>query len=149
MSTYGATTQLSNRFNLFVSPGYLIDKEKMVYLKAGYSQVSVQEKRATSVTINANGKSTVLPTTTAGTYDNSTAGGYMIGLGYKQIITEGLYAFGEFNYMGYGTLKQGFTSNGNSASKSGEGFSNASTTNVSTSQNLTSFQILVGIGYAF
>ncbi len=149
MSTSGSSTQLSNRYNLFISPGYLIDKDKLVYLKAGYSQVSEQENRATSVTINAKGKSTTIPTTTAGISDNQTAGGYLIGLGYKQIITGGLYAYVEANYMGYGTLKQGYSSNGNSASKSGEGFSNSSTTNISTSQNLSTYQFLVGLGYSF
>jgi len=30
----GATMQLSNRFNLFVTPGYAIDKDKLVYFKS-------------------------------------------------------------------------------------------------------------------
>jgi outer membrane immunogenic protein len=34
----GASMQLSNRFNLFVTPAYAIDKDKLVYFKAGYSQ---------------------------------------------------------------------------------------------------------------
>jgi len=31
----GASMQLSNRFNLFITPGYAIDKDKLVYVKAG------------------------------------------------------------------------------------------------------------------
>lgn len=38
----GSSMQLSNRFNLFITPGYAIDKDKLVYLKAGYSQVTAQ-----------------------------------------------------------------------------------------------------------
>jgi outer membrane immunogenic protein len=43
----GRTMQLSNRFNLFLTPAYVIDKDKLVYLKAGYSQVSAQYNRPT------------------------------------------------------------------------------------------------------
>jgi hypothetical protein len=149
MTTSGAGTQLSNRFNIFISPGLLIERDKLLYLKLGYSQVNASEKRATSVTITTNGKSTTLPTTTAGSSDNASVGGYLIGLGYRQVIKDGFYVFAEANYMDYGKLKQSYTSNGNSASKTLEGFSNASTTNITTSQNLSTYQFLVGLGYSF
>ena len=149
MVSSGASTQFSNRYNLFISPGYLIETDKLLYLKFGYSQVTQKEKRDTVITINANGKTTSIPTTTAGAIDTSTVGGYLLGLGYKQIISGGLYAFAEANYMAYGTVKQAYTSNGNSASKSGEGFSNDSVTNILSSQNVSTYQFLVGLGYAF
>lgn len=149
MTTDGAKTQLSNRYNIFVSPAYAIDKEKLLYAKAGYSQVNSKGKRPTTVTVSANGKTTTIPTTTAGTYDNTTVGGYLIGIGYRQIITNGLYGFVEANYMGYNSSKHSYSSNGNSASKSGVGFSSSSVTNITASSNLNSYQLLVGVGYAF
>jgi hypothetical protein len=41
-SLNGQTLEASNRFNIFVTPGYEIDKDKMVYLKAGYSSLSLK-----------------------------------------------------------------------------------------------------------
>lgn len=150
MASNGSSLELSNRLNFFVSPGYLIDKDKMLYVKAGYSQVTSKVNHATSINIiSASGKSTTIPTTTAGTSSTSTNGGYLIGLGYKQMIANGFYGFAEANYMGYGTLKNSYSSNGNSASKTGEGFSNSSTTNITGTQNLSSYQLLLGVGYSF
>lgn len=149
MSANGANVQLSNRYNFFISPGYAIDKDKLVYFKAGYSQLKAQEKRSTSVAVGINGRSRTIPTTTAGTTDSETVGGYLIGLGYKQIISDGLYGFIEANYMGYNNLKDSYSSNGNSASKTSEGFSNSSVTNITGKSSLNSYQILVGLGYAF
>ena len=91
--------QLSNRFNLFLTPAYAINKDKLVYIKAGYSQVSTQFNRATSITKTLNGVSTT--TASTGGNQSSNQGGYLFGLGYKQIITSGLYGFVEGNYMGY------------------------------------------------
>jgi len=150
MASNGSSVQLSNRSNFFISPSYVIDKDKLLYLKAGYSQVTSKENLATSVTVvNGSGRSTTIGTTTAGASNSSTVGGYLIGLGYKQMISSGLYGFAEANYMGYGTLKNSYSSNGNSASKTDEGVSNSSVTNITGSQNLNSYQFLVGVGYSF
>jgi len=143
----GDSKNLSNRFNIFITPAYAIDKEKLVYLKAGYSQVSVQYNQSTSVTRTINGKSTKYSTDGGGQSDNSR--GFMVGLGYKQNITGGLYGFAEGNFMGYGTA--GYSVNpvlqpGNTS----RGVTPTGTRNINT--NVTSFnsyQLLVGLGYAF
>jgi hypothetical protein len=101
LTANGASMKLSNRFNLFVTPAYAIDKDKLVYLKAGYSQVGTQYNRQTSSTKTVNGVSTSVATT--GGSQSTNQGGYLVGLGYKQMITSGLYGFVEGNYMGYST----------------------------------------------
>lgn len=134
----GANLKTSNRFNVFVTPGYAIDKDKLVYLKAGYS--SVQEQLQTPTTYSATG----IPAHALGTKfsDNQsqTVSGYIIGLGYKQIITGGLYGFAEGNYMSYG--KATFSQTGSN------GVGNP-TTALSTTSSLNSYQLLVGVGYKF
>ncbi len=149
MTSSGSSLQLSNRFNIFISPGYAIDNDKLVYIKAGYSQVSGKENHATSITVKSNAGSLTLPTTTAGSSTNTTVGGYIIGVGYKQIIKSGLYGFIEGNYMGYSSLGDAYSSNGNSASKTAEGVTNSSATHITGSQNLNTYQLLVGLGYVF
>jgi hypothetical protein len=150
MTANGGSTQLHGRYNYFISPAYAIDNEKLLYLKAGYTQISSKAKRPTSVTTINNGISTTIPTTTAGSYDNSTDGGYMLGIGYRQIITKGLYGFVEANYFSYNTSQtSSYSSIGNSASKSAVGLRNTSATSIIGSHNLNSYQLLVGIGYSF
>ena len=150
MTANGKSVQLHGRYNYFISPAYAIDNEKLLYLKAGYTQISSKVKRATSVTTINNGISTTIPTTTAGSYDNSTDGGYMLGIGYRQILTKGLYGFVEANYFSYNTSQtSSYSSIGNSASKSAVGLRNTSATSIIGSHSLNSYQLLVGIGYSF
>jgi len=143
----GTNLQLSNRFNLFLTPAYAIDKDKLVYLKAGYSQVSAQINRTTTVTrTTANGVSTTSPT--VGGSQSSNQGGYLIGLGYKQIITSGMYGFIEGNYMGYSAPSYSFT--GINGADRVYGASTSSTRTVTNNfASLNSFQALIGLGYAF
>jgi outer membrane immunogenic protein len=138
----GGSMQLSNRFNLFITPAYAIDKDKLVYVKAGYSQVTAQYNRGTSRTRTNNGVSTI----TAGTggSQSSNQGGYLIGLGYKQMFASGLYGFVEGNYMGYSAPSYTFTStNGNDTNPSG------TRTVTASFGSLNSYQALIGLGYAF
>jgi hypothetical protein len=142
----GLSMQLSNRFNLFITPGYAIDKDKLVYAKAGYSQVSSQFTRSTSVTKTLNGVSTTLPT--VGGNQSSNQGGYLIGLGYKQIITSGLYGFIEGNYMGYSAPSYTYTTT-NVADRA-SGYSPVGTRTASVKfASLNTYQMLIGLGYAF
>ena len=143
----GASFQLSNRFNLFITPGYAIDKDKLVYVKAGYSQVTAQYNRATSLTRTDNGVSTTMPST--GGSQSSNQGGYLIGLGYKQIIKSGLYGFLEGNYMGYSAPSHSYTSTADSFNAA-TGVTSVGTRTVTTSfSSLNTYQLLVGLGYAF
>ena len=133
----GASMQLSNRFNLFLTPAYAIDKEKLVYIKAGYSQVNAPDNRPTSITNTLNGVSTT--TARTGGNQSSTQSGYLVGLGYKQMIMSGLYGFVEGNYMGYNAPSYSFTTPTSNATKSA---------NLNFG-SLNTYQLLIGLGYAF
>ena len=143
-----ASVQISNRINLFLTPGYMIDKDKLVYLKAGYSQVTTQFNRNTSVTRTAaNGASVTTPAT--GGSASSIERGFLVGLGYKQIITSGLYGFVEGNYMSYSSTSDSFTTSV-TALNDVHGITSSGTRTVTTNfASLNTYQILVGLGYAF
>lgn len=106
-----------NSYNLFLSPTVVIDKDKAAYFKVGYTGAAIKD--------NADG-STVNYT------------GYSLGLGYKQIISGGLYGFGEVNYANYGDKTQ--TQSGRSGS------TNWSST---VSSGASSMNFMVGVGYRF
>ena len=78
-----ATYNVKNLYSIYLSPGYVIDKDRLAYLKVGY----------TGATIGLNGP----------TLAYSTVGltGYNLGLGYKQMVTQSLYVLGEFNYASF------------------------------------------------
>ena len=142
-----ASMQLSNRFNLFLTPAYAIDKDKLVYLKAGYSQVTAQFNRHTSATKTLNGVSTT--TAAGGGSHSSNQGGYLVGLGYKQMIASGLYGFVEGNYMGYSAPSYSYTST-TRALDTLHGIGSTGTRTVTANfASLSSFQALIGLGYAF
>lgn len=93
-------------YNIFISPSIAIDNNKLIYAKLGYTGATFREG--------------------SGFLDLN---GYSIGLGYKQVISGGLYGFGEVNYASYAN-----------ADISGRptGSASANVTNV-----------LVGLGYQF
>jgi outer membrane immunogenic protein len=93
-------------YNVFISPAIVIDKDKLAYAKVGY----------TGANVNSDGSNTSL-------------NGYSLGLGYKQIISGGLYGFGEVNYASYANASVGGGATG------------------SISANATN--VLVGLGYKF
>ena len=126
----GASVQVNNRFNIFLAPGYELDKDKLVYAKAGYSSVSTKSYSPTSYTAPGQSSSSWAQTT-----QSKTSGGYVLGLGYKQFITGGLYGMTEFNYMSY--------------SKSTYSSTDSSGYTTTANPSLSSFQFLVGLGYKF
>lgn len=132
-SVTGNQLQTSNRFNIFVTPGYAIDKDKLVYLKAGYSSVSLKTTGITGCNPSSNCTGGV-------NFSNpsNTLSGYVLGLGYKQIITGGFYGFAEANYMSYSK-----TSFNSVNQKAGSDYT------FSTNPSLSSYQALVGVGYKF
>ena len=140
----GAKLKASNRLNIFITPGYEIDKDKLVYLKAGYSSIKVDATAPTSVTSNGTTAPISDPNNGFGaafSNPSQTLNGYIIGVGYKQIINKGLYAFGEANYMSYN--KSNF--NSSLTIPNSGGVSVTSTSN----SGLNSYQFLVGVGYRF
>ena len=85
-STGPGTYNVANVYGFTLQPGYAIDKDKLVYAKVGYS----------GATANTN----------SDTFGTASSGlsGYALGLGYKQVITTGLYGFVEFNYAKYNNV---------------------------------------------
>ena len=138
-SINGNQLTTSSRFNMFLSPGYAIDKEKLIYLKVGYSSVSLKQafpNQSAEIDFNTPFHNTSYSVPFSS--QTSTLSGYIVGLGYKQMIAAGFYGFAEANYMGYGqkTYTSSFVSNG-------------ATFTSSNSPNLSSYQALFGIGYKF
>jgi outer membrane immunogenic protein len=74
--------QLKNIWSVTINPGYAIDKDKLVYAKVG----------ATGNTMGING-----PTAA---YQTQNFTGYVLGLGYKQMVSQSIYLLGELNYAG-------------------------------------------------
>ncbi|MCX7244881.1 MAG: outer membrane beta-barrel protein [Burkholderiales bacterium] len=81
-------------YNLFISPAYAIDKEKLAYAKVGYSNANYE--------IGG---------------DNDTYNGYSLGLGYRQIIQGSWYGFAEVNYMSYGNQNVATNASGTASFK--------------------------------
>jgi len=129
--------ETSNRLNIFLSPGYVIDKNKLAYIKAGYSAVRVAQTMPISETPGVG--QAPINTAWSGT-PSSTVGGYILGLGYKQIVSNGLYGFAEGNYMSYGAANLSAT--GTTAGVN-RGYV------LSNSPKLNTMQFLVGVGYKF
>jgi opacity protein-like surface antigen len=125
----GQQLQVSNRTNVYLMPGYALSKDQLVYLKAGYSSANLQETFPSSVTSGGSTKNVNFASST------NTQQGYIVGLGYKQMVTSGLYGFAEANYMSYG--KTTFSS------------TNTNAYTLSNSPTLNTYQALVGVGYKF
>lgn len=117
LGTISSSYKKQNAYNLFVSPTIVIDKDKAAYFKIGYTGASAKD--------NADGSTT-----------NYT--GYSLGLGYKQIISGGIYAFGETNYYKYGDK-----STTESGTLSGTSYSST------VSSGINAMNVMVGIGYKF
>lgn len=100
----------TDQYSFYVSPALAIDEKKLAYVKVGYSKIDM--------------KSTVNGSSETGTYS-----GYSIGLGYKQMISRGLYGFTEANYASYQSRDDG------------NGFSG--------DNKPTSYNLLFGLGYKF
>ena len=81
-------------YNLFISPAYAIDKEKLAYAKVGYSNANYE--------IGG---------------DNDTYNGYSLGLGYRQIIQGSWYGFAEVNYFSYGNQNVATNASGTASFK--------------------------------
>jgi hypothetical protein len=136
----GNQVKTSNRYNIFLTPGFAIDKNKLVYLKAGYSSVKVDTIGPTSYTAAGQVLSPAQIGFTAAGNQSKTVSGYIVGLGYKQIIQGGLYGFAEANYMGYGNVTNSITQRYTTGS---------GTFSSNTSASANAYTLLVGVGYKF
>jgi outer membrane immunogenic protein len=124
MAGGNTTTQASNRYNIFVTPGYQFGADKLGYIKLGYSAEQLKAQNSGAVSGN----------TLSGS-GTANASGYIVGLGYKQLIDKNIYVFGEANYMTYSNTKVG---TGSLAGAS-----------VGINTTPSTYQALVGIGYKF
>ena len=79
---------------------------------------------------------------------SSNQGGYLLGLGYKQMITNGLYGFVEGNYMEYSSPSYSYQTAKPIDTLHGitDNSTKAATNNFS---SLNTYQLLIGVGYAF
>jgi hypothetical protein len=119
---YDYNFTVSNRFSLFVSPGYAIDRDKLAYVKVGYTNQRLKYSQTNCCSVPSN-------------TDN--VNGYTLGLGYKQIITQGLYAFIEANYYAYEKASLSST------------YTDGPGGTVSSNPSSSAYNILVGVGYKF
>ena len=74
--------QLKDVWSVTLNPGYAIDKDKLAYAKVGM----------TGNTMGINGQTA--------NYQTVNFTGYVLGLGYKQLVTKSIYVLGEVNYAG-------------------------------------------------
>lgn len=125
----GQQLKASNRFNIFLTAGYALTQQDLLYAKAGYSNQNIQFTRP------AQDSST-------GLTSNANQGGYILGLGYRKTIEGGLYAYAEANYMKYSSASL----NGSLYTPSG---SDLVTTNITQNPSASTVTVLIGIGYRF
>ena len=121
-ATYNYKFTISNRFNIFITPGYSLDQDKLVYAKLGYSSQNVQYSQTNCCSSPSN---------------KAQVSGYVLGLGYKQFITAGLYGFAEANYYSYASPNLSST------------YTDAGGGTVSSNPNLSAYNFLLGLGYRF
>ena len=118
--------KVSNRYSVYLTPGLVIDKNKLAYLKAGYSNQKLQGYDGT--TGNSEG--------------DANMNGYVLGLGYKQMISSGFYVFGEANYYTFSKVNL-------NASGSTTGARTGGTFNQTSNPGANAYNLLVGVGYRF
>ena len=116
--------QKNYSYNIFLSPAMVVGTNGLAYLKAGYS--GAQYKQFTSLSSNYTG--------------------YSLGLGYKQIISGGMYGFGEVNYANYGNQTVSTSARVNTGAT---GTGAIDTLTASGTNGMSTLNFLVGVGYKF
>ena len=118
--------KISNRYSIFLTPGYAIEKDKLVYAKAGYSNQKLQSTLNETANLDVNNGANL---------GSKSVNGYILGFGYKQMISSGLYGFTEANYYSYSSASL------NSTLPSGDTFTS--------NPKPSAYSFLVGVGYKF
>jgi hypothetical protein len=113
---------ISNRYSIFVTPGYVVDQDKLAYAKLGYSSQAVQYSQTNCCSSPSNKAQT---------------SGYILGLGYKQFITSGLYGYVEANYYAYAKPSLSST------------YTDSPGGTVTSNPNVSAYNFLLGLGYRF
>jgi len=126
----GQQLQASNRVNVFFTPGYALTDSDLIYGKLGYSAQQIQFSRPEQQGVT-------------GYAPSGNQNGYVLGLGYKKIITAGLFIFAEANYMNYGSTSL------NSSVVGQVGGGNTITSLVNQQPSTSAYTLLIGAGYKF
>jgi hypothetical protein len=125
-TAYDYHVTVSNRLNVFLSPGYAIDESKLAYLKLGYSNQQLQFAQSNCCSTPSN---------------KANVSGFLIGLGYKQMISvgsyNGLYGFVEANYQAYSDADLSST------------YTDGPGGTVSANPASRAYNFLLGVGYRF
>ncbi len=122
-TSYSYDYHIANRMSAYISPGYIIDENKLAYAKLGFSGEQVSSKMQSGAGGAESG--------------SQKAGGFVVGLGYKQIISGGFYGFGEVNYYGYKMPVTTITLDPSGGKLNGN------------ANSLNAYQFLAGVGYKF
>jgi hypothetical protein len=109
-----------NSYNIFLSPAFSVGDDGLLYGKVGYTVASVKSQYS------------------GGSSTNDNLNGYSLGIGYKQMIQGGFYAFGEFNYANYRDLSINQTAKVDTYQISSN-----------TVMSATTYNFLLGVGYKF
>ena len=112
--------KIKNRYDIFITPGYEIDKDKLVYVKGGFSSQSMVWQGQSGF---------------SGYTNSMNVNGFVAGLGYKQLVDKNVYVFGEGNYYSYSSKTLSATSS--------DGYQ------LTQPQTPSAYQFLVGVGYKF
>jgi hypothetical protein len=120
-SSLSASYKQNNAYDIYVAPGFAVNPDSLIYGKFGYAGTQLK--------------------TTLSTGNSSTTNynGFLVGLGYKQIISGGLYGFVEGNYTSFG---------GQTMSASGP-WGGGGTYNINTNTSANAFTAYAGLGYKF
>ena len=129
------TYQIKNLWAISLTPGFAIDKDRLVYAKVGYTGVTLGASGSSAPsTLGYGGGGSSVP------YQTVTLNGYNLGVGYKQIITGSLYWLAEANYGSF--TNKTSTVNINNATVGG---ATSGTMNFGGS----GMNFLAGVGYRF
>ena len=121
LPTYG-TYNIADIYSIYLTPGYSPNKHQFIYGKVGYTEATVHS----SADGNAHGN---FPEQT------SHMNGIVYGFGYKQIISESIYLFGEVNYAVDKPKQVSITTP--------EGYV------VSSTAKASGYDLVLGVGYRF
>lgn len=109
--------KIQNRYSIFLSPAISIGNDGMAYLKLGYSGQTI-------------GGYTGFLSSMA----NQNQSGYIVGGGYKYLISNHIFIFGEANYYSYSKINSTFSYGGSL---------------VTVTPQLEAYNGLLGIGYRY
>jgi opacity protein-like surface antigen len=113
----------NSAYDIYLAPGFAVTPESMIYGKFGFAGTQIKT------------------TTSNGSSGTTNYNGFLVGLGYKQIISGGLYGFAEANYTSFG---------GQTQTASGPWTSGTTGTyNLNTNTSANAFNAMVGLGYKF